>query len=416
MSNEVLTAKNAPGVTAKLVAAHLKEKAKFIRSISKEDDATFRDSYKSAQPGDTVYIKKPTRFSVGSTLDITSNIEDVKQEKVALSLDKLANVSFKMNSLETAYDKPIKFWNDEFVAPAMNALAANMDQWALEKAAAYTANLVGTAGVQSGSISQFLEAGEKLFENLAPEDDQLFAMINPKTNTATSNARKGLFQKSDEIAKIYKNGYIGMGEGFNYLRSNLMPTFTNGADVSGVAVEASVVAISNGMTTLGVDGVTSGATITRGTVFTIAGVFDVHPLTKQTLPHLKQFTVTEDVTETAGNSVTLSISPAIYYTATDSRQNVSAAPVDETGTLTFFGNASTAYAQNLCYHKDAFRFVSVPLYTPKGMDFAASETVDGIAVRALRGFDIKTSESIMRFDILAGLAAVRPEWAVRAAG
>lgn len=416
MSNLVLTAKNAPGVTSKLVAAHLKEKAKFIRSISKEDDATFRQQYKTANPGDTVYTKKPTRFKVGSNLDITSNIEDIKQEKVALTLDKLANVAFKMDSLEMAYDKPIKYWNDEFVEPAMNALAAEMDRWALEKAALYTSNLVGTAGVQPGAISDFLEAGEKLYENLAPEDDKLYAMINPKTNTATSNARKGLFQSASDIAKIYKKGYIGEGEGLTYLRSNLLPTFTNGGDVTGIAVEASVVAISNGMSTLGVDGVGSGLTIKAGSVFTIAGVYDVHPLTKQTLPTLKQFTVLADVTETSGNSVTLSISPAIYYDSTDSRQNVSAAPVDETGTLTFFGNASTAYAQNLAYHTNAFRFVSVPLYTPDGLDFAASETVDGISVRALRDFDIKTSESIMRFDILAGLAAVRPEWACRVSG
>ncbi|NCC41540.1 MAG: hypothetical protein EOM21_19400 [Gammaproteobacteria bacterium] len=416
MSNLVLTAKNAPGVTAKLVAAHLKEKAKFIKSIAKEDDSTFRDQYKSASPSDTVYVKKPTNFTVGSNLDITSTIQDIKQEKVALKLDKLANVAFKMDSLEMAYDKPVKYWNDEFVEPAMNALAAEMDRWALEKAARYTANLVGTAGVQSGAIRQFLEAGEKIYQNLAPEDDKLYAMINPATNTATVDARKGLFQKSDLIAAQYANGYIGQGEGFTYVRSNLLPTFTNGADVTGIAVEASVVAIANGMSTLGVDGVTSSATIKAGTVFTISGVYDVHPLTKQALPTLKQFTVLEDVTETSGNSVTLSISPAIYYTSGDPRQNVSAAPVDESGALTFFGAASTAYAQNLCFHKDAFRFVSVPLYLPKNMDFAAQETVDGIAVRAIRGFDIKTSESIMRFDILAGLAAVRPEWACRATG
>lgn len=414
MSNLVLTAKNAPGVTAKLVAAHLKEKAKFIKSISKEDDGTFREQYKVANPGDTVYVKKPTRFKVGSTLDVTSTIQDIKEEKVPLVLDKLANVAFKMDSLETAYDKPVQYWNDAFVEPAMNALAAEMDKWALNKAASYTSNLVGTAGTQPGTIMDFLQAGESLYKNLVPEDDKLYAMINPPTNTKTVNERKGLFQKSDLIAQQYVNGYIGQGEGFTYLRSNLLPTFTNGADVA-VTVEASVVTIANGMSTLGVGDVTSLATITAGMNFTIADVYDVHPLTKQTLPTLKRFTVTAAVTESSGNTVTLEISPAIYYTTTDPRQNVSAAPVDEAA-VTFFGSASTAYAQNLCYHKDAFRFVSVPLYLPKGRDFAAQETVDGISVRALRDFDIRTSESIMRFDILAGLAAVREEWAVRVTG
>lgn len=415
MANDILTAKNAPGVTAKLVAAHLKEKAKFIRSISKEGESVFGEQHKAANPGDTIYIKKPTRFKVGSTLDITSTIQDVKQEKVPLKLDKLANVAFKLDSLEAAYNKPVKYWNDEFVEPAMNALAAEMDRWALNEACRQTANLVGTAGVKPGSVRQFLEAYEKMYEGLVPEDDQLFAMMNPATNTEFGDNIKGLFH-NEEIAKVFKKGYIGEGQGFTYLRSNLMPTYTNGADVSGIAVEASVVAITNGMTTLGVDGVGNGATITAGTVFTIAGVYDVHPLTKVSNGNLKQFVVTESVTETSGNSVVLKISPAIYYDSTDSRQNVSAAPVDETGTLTFFGAASASFRQNLCYHKDAFRFVSVPLYTPNGQDFAAQETVDGISVRAIRFFDGMKSEHIMRFDILAGLAAARGEWASRVAG
>lgn len=38
-------------------------------------------------------------------------------------------------------------------------------------------------------------------------------------------------------------------------------------------------------------------TFTRGDIFTIEGVYGVHPLTYQTLPHLKQFVVTETVTD-----------------------------------------------------------------------------------------------------------------------
>jgi hypothetical protein len=255
-----------------------------------------------------------------------------------------------------------------------------------------------------------------MVEQLAPTDSKNFCMINPATNTETVDVRKGLFHKSDLISKQYEMGYIGTGEGFNYMEGNLLPSFTNGADVTGVTVEASVVTIANGMSTLGVDGLTTGQTITAGTVFTISGVYDVHPLTKQQYPHLKQFTVLADAAENGSNQATLTISPAIYYTSTDPRQNVSAAPVDETGALVFFGAASTAYAQNLAFHKDAFRLATVPLYLPKNEEFAAQETIDGITVSVIRGFDIRTRESIMRFDLLAGLAAVRPEWACRVTG
>lgn len=414
MANDILTAKNAPGVTAKLSAANILEKALFCKSISKEDSSTWSDQYKSSSPGDTIYVKRPAQFTVGSSLDITSAIQDIKETKVPLTLDKVATTAIKMSSLEIAYDKPIKFWNDSFLEPVMTALAGNLDTWALEKAARYTNNLVGTAGTQPGAIRGFLNARQKLVENDCPLDNKAFFFINPATNTETVDARKGLFNKSDLISKNYEWGYIGTGEGFNYMEGNYLPTFTNGADVTGIAVETSVQAISNGMTTIGVDGVTSLATITKGSVFTVAGVYDVHPITKQTLPTLKQFTVLADVTESASNQVVISFSPAMYYTA-DGRQNISAAPADEAA-LVFFGAASTAYAQNLGCHKEAFRLATVPLHLPKNQEFAAQETIDGITVSVVRGFDIRTREEILRFDLLAGLAAVRPEWACRYTG
>lgn len=412
MPNAVLTAKNAPGVTAKLVAAHLKEKAKFIRSISKEPEATFAEQYKSANPGDTIYVKKPARMTVGSNIDVTSSIQDLLEEKVPLVLNKVANVAFKMNSLETAYDRPIKYWNDNFVEPAMNALAADMDKWALDNAAKAVANLVGTYGTQPGAILGFLQGAQKIYENVAPEGSDMFGLINPATNTATVDARKGLFQKSDRIAEQYDRGYIGQGEGFEYMRSNLLPTLTMGTATGAHTVTTTA---TTGSSTLLVTG-TGTQTITAGTVLTIAGFKEVHPITKQSYSYDKQFVVTANATAVAG-AYTLTVSPAIYGPASGSLQNVSALPTNgSTVTLWHGSNPSAVIPQNILYHPDAFRFVSVPLYTPKGQDFAASESVDGINVRALRGFDIRTSESIMRFDILGGMAAVRPEWACRYAG
>ncbi len=414
MANDILTAKNAPGVTAKLSAANILEKALFCKSVSKEDSSLWSDAYKSSSPGDTIYVKRPAQFTVGSSLDITSAIQDIKDTKVALTLDKVATTAIKMSSLEIAYDKPIKYWNDNYVEPVMAALAGNLDTWALEKAARYTNNLVGTAGTQPGAIRGFLNARQKLVENDCPLDNKAFFFINPATNTETVDVRKGLFNKSSLISDNYEWGYIGTGEGFNYMEGNFLPTFTNGADVTGIALETSGQAISNGMTTMFVDGVTSGATITKGSVFTVANVFDVHPITKVALPTLKQFTVLADVTEVSANSVIISFSPAMYYTA-DGRQNISAIPVDEAA-LVFFGAASTAYQQNLGCHKEAFRLATVPLHLPKNQEFAAQETIDGITVSVVRGFDIRTREEILRFDLLAGLAAVRPEWSVRYSG
>jgi hypothetical protein len=191
----------------------------------------------------------------------------------------------------------------------------------------------------------------------------------------------------------------------------LLYVHTNGADVS-VAVENTVVTIASGMTTLGVDGVTSGATIKKGSTFYIDGVYAVHPQTKVAYPFLQTFTVTEDVTETAANSVIMKISPAIYSSASGSLQNVSALPADEAA-VTFHGSASTSYVNSLAFHKEAFRVTSVPLVLPINAEFAAMATEDGITVAIVRDFDVYTRKMITRVDFLGGLVDVRPEWACR---
>lgn len=412
MVNAVNTLKNAPGVIAKLAAGMLEDQLQFCKSIDKADETDFGGK-NGFTAGDTIYVSKPARFIPGSTADITSNIQDVIEEKVALTLDIRRVVPIALTSAEIATDMALKSWAKRILKPAVSSIAQYVESTMLTRAVNATSNLVGTPGATVFDTDTMLAAGQKLDEFLAPMSDEKYALLNPAANRSAVNARKGLFQSSEEVDKQYKKGVIGLADGFTYLHNNLLPTHANGVDVSGIAVEASVVPITNGMNTLGVDGVTSGATITAGTVFTISGVNAVHPITKVDLGYLQQFTVLADVTETAGNSVTLSISPAIYYTTTDPRRNVTAAPVDETGALVFVGPASTAYTQNLAYASSAFRMVSVPLVMPDGLDMAAQETYKGITVRVIRDYDVLTDKLIMRLDFLGGIAAVRPEWACR---
>lgn len=93
-------------------------------------------------------------------------------------------------------------------------------------------------------------------------------------------------------------------------------------------------------------------------------------------------------------------------------QNITAFPVDGAAIVPV-GAASTAYVQNLAYHKSAFRMVSVPLVLPDGTDMAAQKTVDGFTIRVIRDYAVLTDKLIMRLDFLGGICAPRPEWAVR---
>lgn len=410
MTNTFNTNKNAPGIVAKAAAKMLADELQFTKSIAKADPSDYagKNGYSA---GDTLYVSKPARFVPQTTFDITSTQQDIIEEKVALPLDIISTVGVNVDSLEFATEIELASLAKRVIQPAVSCIAQDVEKRMLLKATQSVANLVGTAGSTVFDTDTVLSARERMNKYLCPKDDNRFVLFDSAAGRSAVNARKGLFQSSNAIAEQYKMGAVGVADGFKWLENELIYNHTNGADVA-VAVEATVLAPATGATQLGVDGVTSGATIEKGSVFTIANVYAVHPITKETLSHLQQFVVTADVTETAGNSVTMSISPTIYSSASGSLQNVSALPADEAA-VTFVGSASTAYLQNLAFHKNAFRMVSVPLIMPSKAEFAAQETVDGITVAIIRDFDIKTRKMITRLDFLGGLCADRPEWACR---
>lgn len=412
MTNAVNTLKNAPGVVAKLAAGMLADKVQFAKSIDKADESDFggKNGYNA---GDTIYISKPARFIPGSTADITSTIQGVTEEKVALPLDIRKVVGIELTSAEIATDMALKSWAKRILEPAVSSMAQYIETAYLDKAVDATYNVVGDAdGTTVYDTDLALSANQKIDENGCALFDDRFFLTTPFGNRSAVNARKGLFQSSDEISKQYKMGYMGTADGFNFMRNNMLPTVTNGNDVTGAAIDG---AVTTGSSTIHIDGITTGTgTVLKGSVFTIAGVYAVHPITKTTLSHLQQFVVTADVTASGVSDADVAISPTIYGSTSGSLQNVSALPADDAA-IVFVGAASAALRQSLAYHKSAFRMVSVPLVTPGGTDMAAQETKDGFTIRVIRDYDVLTDKLIMRLDFLGGLAATRPEWACRIA-
>lgn len=408
-SNTINQMKDAPGVIAKMAAQMLADKTQFCQSIDKADVSDF-DGKNGYRSGDTIIISKPPRFVPTTGADVTSALQDVVEEKTSLALDTRSVVPVQLTSNEVFTELGLKSWTKRILDPAVSSISQDVESRFLDKASDATYNSVGTAGSEMFVTDTMLHANQKITENACPDLDNRFALLNPYATRKATDARKGLFQSSTAIAEQYKKGYIGTADGFDYLTNNLLPTHTNGNDVvfevrTTVSVEGQSSIVVEGLTT------TTG-TVTKGTVFTVATVFAVHPITKDTLTHLQQFTVTADVTADASGFATVAISPALYTSASGGLQTVSAFPVDGDAIVPV-GAASTGYAQNLAYHKSAFRMVSVPLMLPDDAHFAAQETVDGMTVRVWLASDILTDTMTARIDFLGGLASVRPEWACR---
>lgn len=410
MTNTLNTIKNAPGIIVAAAAQMLADEMHFCKSIGKVPASEFggKNGYKS---GDTVYISKPSRYIPQTSFDITSTQQAETEEKAALTANIISTVGLGNTSLEFAYELEMQDFMDRILKPAVSAIAQNVEQRMIEKASDATYNLVGTAGSTTFAPDDILSAREKMSKYLAPKDDNRFFLHDSTAGRKAVGERKGLFQSSSNIAEQYKKGYVGTADGFNWMESELLNVHTNGNDVTGCAVDDA--AVATGVSTIHVDGITTGSgTVKKGQVFTIDGVFAVHPITKQAYQFLQQFVVTADVTASGTSDADLAISPPIYGPTSLSLQNVSALPADDAA-ITFVGSASTAYTQNLAYHRDAFRMVSLPLIMPSKAEFAMQKTVDGITVAIIRDFDVKTRDMITRLDFLGGFVADRPEWACR---
>jgi hypothetical protein len=415
MANTINTNKSVPGRIAKVAATIFADDMQFVRTIVREDSIDFAPQAGGYKTGDTIFITKPARFTTGTNRDITSAIQDINEEKVAMVLNQSFTAAVALTSNEFATDMAFDSFAMRVLKPLVSQMAQRIESTFIQLACQSTANVIGTAGSTVFNTLTMMQAHQRMSELLATgSENEWIALLSPGAKTSAIEARKGLFQSSEEISKQYKRGVMGLADGFTYLSNNLMHTHTTGTGTQTDGSVTTTAALTNGATTIAVTGLSGSGTITAGTVFTVAGAFAVHPITKVTMPFLQPFVVTTTATASSG-AATLSVSPTIYSSAGGGLQNVSALPGSGAAVVFLTGKttAATPFQNSLTYCKEAFRFASVPLILPGGMDKAAQETVDGLTIRVLADHDIKTDQYILRIDFLGGFVSVRPEWAVR---
>lgn len=395
MANSLLTIDMITRETLRV--AH--EKLTFIKTVDRQYDDQFAKS--GAKIGSTLRVRKPnmyTRRQGSRVMDVQDQAE-VKDDVTAATQD---GVDMRFNSVELALD--IDDFSQRYIVPAVSVLASGIESDFLAYATKATYNLVGTAGTAMTTLEVPGLARAKLNQNLAPKDSRCIQMDSVSMGKLV-NGMAAYFNPSGAIGSQYTEGLIARTAMADYYENERVWTMANGADVTTVTVNDA--AVADGDSTV----VTSGGTAAVGMVFTFASVYDVHPETKATYPHLKQFVVTA-VAGSAG-SQTLTFSPALQ--STGARQNVSALPADSAA-ITFVGVASTSYVQSLMYHPEAFQFVTADLPLMDDAIKCVRRNQDGLSMRVWQGSDIRNDELLLRIDILYGMAALRPEWACRMIG
>ena len=399
MSNSILT---IDMITRKSLEI-LENNLVLTRNVNRQYDDSF--AVEGAKIGSTLRTRLPDRALV--TDGAALQVQDDNEQFTTLTVANQKHIGVNFTSAELTMQ--LDDFAERVLKPRISQLASSIDA-DVANAFKTIGNSVGTPGTTPSTSLVLLQAQQKLNENAAVMSPR-YATVNPAANAGLVEGMKGLFNPTDTISKQFKNGMMGTGVlGFDEINmSQSIKQFTTGSrDASASTVTAAAVT-SEGASTLSLSQGSVTTTIKAGDVFTIADCYAVNPQTRETTGSLFQFVALADSTAVAG---TWSVTVAPIYSASNALATVNALPGNNKA-VTFIGAASTSYAQNLVYHKDAITFATADLLLPQGVDMAARAVHNGISLRVVRQYDINNDRLPCRIDVLYGYNTIRPQMACR---
>ena len=394
-------------MVAKEALMEFKNNLSLAKMVNRDYDNNFK-----APNGDSIRVRKPTRFTVqdGATV---SSFEEIYQNYETINLDKRKHVAIQITEAERTLD--LDSFNRNIIQPAMLQLANQIDADLADSARLINAT-VGTPGTPINSFDTLNDANVKM--NLAgiPLANRSFT-VNPTNEGSLQNSLKNYFNNSVNT-EVLREGQLGKLAGFmTYMDQNIAShtvgayagtPLTNGAGQTG--------------STLVTDGWSTSVTglLKKYDKFTIAGVHAVNPITRQSTGQLMQFTVTADVDSDGSGNASIPISPAINdgtTTATAPYQNVSIS-IPDGAAITPIGAASSSYIQNIAMVPQALTLAMAPLSGPEGRG-AYSKTMRDpdakVAIRMVQDYNINSDAELFRFDVLY-TAKCFPEYGCIVAG
>ena len=390
MANDILT----PTAVTREALRVLHQKANFIGSINRQYDDSF--AKEGAKIGSTLKIRMPNQYTVttGKTLDVQDTAET--SQTLTVATQKHVGMNFSTADLSLSLDD----FSKRIIEPAMSVLAASVEADAMTMALTSSNAMFGA----TASYSDVLAGRVKMQNALAPLNDRT-ANLCSQDMADVVDGNKALFNDQTQVGKQYREGMMGRAAGFDFMENTLWPGFTRGAADANYVVNTSS-GITSGSAVIAVTAGTG--TLVVGDVFTVAGVYSVHPETKASTGILKPHVV---ATAYAGGAGNVTVAEALVTSG--AKQNCTIVSAGASKAVVVSGTASTAYTTSLLYQKDAFTFATADLVMPKGLDWGAREVIDGISLRIIRNYDINNDNLPCRVDIIYGYKDLRPGHATR---
>lgn len=370
MPNEFITIKNI----ARQTLPRLMENLVFPNLIHKD----FSEDFVTGQ-GATIQVKKPVILEAKDFDEATGvAAQDVKEESVDVTLDKLATVDIAFGAIQRCTN--VDDLNRLFLEPAAVALAEkiNSDGLNVYKDIPY---VTGTAGTTPSALSDITAARLSLNNRkvpLAPRN----ALWDPFAESKFLELDTFVEADKSGTTQALREGSLGRIMGFDNFMSQSVKAHTTGiTTATTVKVNGAVAA---GATKLSIDGTALVGKLVKGDIIKISNV---------------TYVVTADSAEAVANAIAdIAVYPALPEIANDTSVTLIA-----------------SHTANLAFHPLAFAFVTRPLVAPKGVESYVT-SFNGITLRVVVGYDMKYKKEMLSMDVLYGYKSLYRELATRVMG
>lgn len=376
----------------------------FLQNVDMQYDDSFAVS--GAKIGSTLRIRLPNDFTVTTGPALSPQDTSEQSTTLVLATQKHVDVGYSTADRTLSLDD----YSRRVLAPMVNNLAGAVAVDIMSGSEGGICNFVANQDA-SGNIlnpiqSTYLRAGASLSNNSGPVSNRK-VVNSPDTQATVVATLSGLLNPASEISRQYITGKMYDALGFLWLEDQ-----TTIAHTSGTMPQGSATVAGANQTGLSLTVNALSYTFNIGDIITIAGVYQVNRITKQSTGKLRQFVVTANV---AVGATTIPIYPAIVPAVGGvavQYQTVTASPADGAAINPTNGlPASSQYTKNFAYAPEAVTLATADLEMPKNVHESARESFDGVSMRMVTDYFIGTDQLITRLDVLYGYLWIRPEWA-----
>jgi hypothetical protein len=370
-------------------------------SLSQLAEVVQNNQTDMARQGDIIWLPVPQIVRPSDGADATLNFKEANELVVPTVIDTQKHVALLMSDGDAA----------------IQALASIINFTGLQKLSAEATIFVKRTGAAAG-FDDAAAVATKLDQLGVGEDQERIQLLSPGAYRGfASDLQKNTRSFGDEISnKALRNAYVGEVSGIQHFKNStaIRQTGNTGATATATTLAAGVNVYVPVTTSAGSGGQVSNVdnrymTMTfatarpnLGDAFTIADVFEVHPITKQVLPDLKTFRVIE-VTGT----LTCKVSPPMISAQNGEQaavqyQNCSVVTPSATSAVVIL-NSVTGFL-NPGFVKGALRILPGRLEneTGAGARVLYGTTPQGIQLRLMDETDINTGKMKTRWDVFYG--------------